>query len=70
MELAGEEPDIIIGCAGGGSNLAGIAFPFLKKKITEKKPYRIIAVEPAACPSLTQGEFRYDFGDTARPHPC
>ena len=69
MEQAGEEPDIIIGCAGGGSNLAGIAFPFLRKKITEKKPYRIIAVEPAACPSLTQGELRYDFGDTAMMTP-
>jgi len=69
MEQAGEEPDIIIGCAGGGSNFAGIAFPFLRKKITEKKPYRIIAVEPAACPSLTKGELRYDFGDTAMTTP-
>jgi len=69
MELAGEEPDIVIGCAGGGSNLAGIAFPFLQKKILENKPYRILAVEPAACPSLTKGEFRYDFGDTAGTTP-
>ncbi len=69
MEQAGEEPDIIIGCAGGGSNLSGIAFPFLRKKITEKKPYRIIAVEPMACPSLTKGELRYDFGDTAMMTP-
>ncbi|MFZ2641043.1 MAG: TrpB-like pyridoxal phosphate-dependent enzyme [Verrucomicrobiia bacterium] len=69
MEQAGEEPDIIIGCAGGGSNFAGIAFPFLRKKITEKKPYRIIAVEPTACPSLTKGELRYDFGDTAMTTP-
>ncbi len=69
MEQAGEEPDIVIGCAGGGSNFAGIAFPFLRKKITEKKPYRIIAVEPTACPSLTKGELRYDFGDTAMTTP-
>ncbi|MBI5820137.1 MAG: TrpB-like pyridoxal phosphate-dependent enzyme [Verrucomicrobia bacterium] len=69
MEQAGEEPDIVIGCAGGGSNFAGMAFPFLRKKITEKKPYRIIAVEPTACPSLTKGELRYDFGDTAMTTP-
>lgn len=69
MEQAGEEPDIVIGCAGGGSNFAGIAFPFLRRKITEKKPYRIIAVEPTACPSLTKGELRYDFGDTAMTTP-
>ena len=69
MELAGEEPDIIVGCAGGGSNFAGVAFPFLEKKIKEGKPYRIIAAEPSACPTLTQGEFRYDFGDTAMTTP-
>jgi tryptophan synthase beta chain len=69
MELAGEEPDIIIGCAGGGSNFAGIAFPFVQKKIAEKKKYRIIAVEPSACPSLTKGELRYDFGDTGQTTP-
>ncbi len=64
MELAGEKPDIIIACAGGGSNFAGIAFPFVREKIVDKKEYRIIAVEPSACPSLTKGELRYDFGDT------
>jgi len=69
LEEAGEEPDIVIGCAGGGSNFAGIAFPYLQKKIVEKKPYRIIAVEPASCPSLTQGELRYDSGDTAGMTP-
>ncbi len=69
MELAGEDPDIIIGCVGGGSNFAGVAFPFVRKKITEKKPYRIIAVEPAVCASLTKGELRYDFGDTAQTTP-
>jgi tryptophan synthase beta chain len=69
MEQAGEEPEIIVGCVGGGSNFAGISFPFLHRKITQKKPYRMIAVEPTACPSLTQGELRYDFGDTAEMTP-
>jgi len=69
MELAGEEPDSIIACCGGGSNFAGIAFPFIRKKITEKKKYRIVAVEPSACPTMTQGDLRYDFGDTAEMTP-
>ena len=66
MEMAGEEPDAIFACCGGGSNFAGLAFPFIQKKIKEKKSYRIVGVEPSACPSLTQGELRYDFGDTAQ----
>ncbi len=69
MEMAGEEPDVIFGCAGGGSNFAGLAFPFVRKKIKQGKKYRIVAVEPASCPSLTQGELRYDFGDTAETTP-
>jgi tryptophan synthase beta chain len=69
MELAGEEPDIVVGCIGGGSNFAGIAFPFVREKIVDKKPYRIIAVEPSVCASLTKGELRYDFGDTAQTTP-
>ncbi len=69
MELAGEEPDVIVGCAGGGSNFAGLAFPFIEGKIKRGKQYRILAVEPSACPSLTQGELRYDFGDTAETTP-
>ncbi|HTQ51372.1 MAG TPA: TrpB-like pyridoxal phosphate-dependent enzyme [Candidatus Acidoferrales bacterium] len=69
MELAGEEPDSIIACCGGGSNFAGLAFPFIHKKITEKKKYRIVGVEPSACPTLTKGELRYDFGDTAETTP-
>ena len=69
MELAGEYPDIVIGCAGGGSNFAGIAFPFLQHKLKRDLPTRIIAVEPAACPTLTKGEFRYDFGDMAKTTP-
>jgi tryptophan synthase beta chain len=69
MELAGEEPDVIFGCVGGGSNFAGIAFPFIRGKLTANKKYRIVAVEPSSCPSLTQGELRYDFGDTAEMTP-
>jgi tryptophan synthase beta chain len=69
MEMAGEEPDAIIGCCGGGSNFAGLSFPFIGKKIKEKKNYRIVGVEPTACPSLTKGELRYDFGDTAEMTP-
>jgi tryptophan synthase beta chain len=69
MEMAGEEPDAIFACCGGGSNFAGLAFPFLKEKITARKKYRIVAVEPSACPTLTEGELRYDFGDTAETTP-
>ena len=66
MEIAGDYPDIIIGCHGGGSNFAGISFPFLRDKLNGKKPnLRAIAVEPASCASLTKGKFEYDFGDTA-----
>jgi len=69
MELAGEYPDVVIGCAGGGSNYAGIAFPFMREKLVAGKKTRFIAVEPEACPSLTKGEYRYDFGDTAGMTP-
>ncbi|MCS6830430.1 MAG: TrpB-like pyridoxal phosphate-dependent enzyme [bacterium] len=69
MEMAGEEPDVIVGCVGGGSNFAGLAFPFVRLKITAGKKYRVIAVEPSACPSMTKGELRYDFGDTAMTTP-
>lgn len=69
MEMAGEEPDSIYACVGGGSNFAGIAFPFVREKIINKKNYKIVAVEPTACPSMTKGELRYDFGDTAETTP-
>lgn len=69
MQMAGEDPDIIYGCAGGGSNFAGIAFPFIREKIVGRKNYKIVGVEPASCPSLTQGELRYDFGDMAETTP-
>ena len=65
LELAGDAADVVIGCAGGGSNFAGLSFPFAADKLTGKTPkLRIIAVEPAACPSLTKGQYLYDFGDT------
>jgi tryptophan synthase beta chain len=64
MEIAGEYPDIVIGCFGGGSNFSGISFPFLRHQLTEGKKIRVIAAEPASCPKLTKGVFEYDFGDT------
>jgi len=69
LELAGEYPDIVVGCAGGGSNFAGFALPFVREKLTGGKDTRIIAVEPTACPSLTKGKYVYDFGDTAMTTP-
>ncbi len=68
MKLAGDYPDVVIGCAGGGSNFAGLSFPFVRDKI-EGKEVRILATEPAACPTLTRGPFAYDFGDTAMTTP-
>lgn len=65
LEMAGDYPDIVIAPLGGGSNFAGIAFPFLKHKINGTRNLRAIAVEPASCPKLTKGKFMYDFGDTA-----
>jgi tryptophan synthase beta chain len=71
LQLAkvGESPDLIVGCTGGGSNFAGLAFPFLREKLAGKMSPHILAVEPAACPSLTKGEYRYDFGDVAGMTP-
>jgi tryptophan synthase beta chain len=69
MEMAGESPDVIFGCCGGGSNFAGLVFPFLREKIKGRRKYRVVGVEPSACPSLTKGELRYDFGDTAETTP-
>ena len=65
MEMAGDYPDVVIACFGGGSNFSGIAFPFLRHKLTEGKDTRFIAAEPSSCPKLTQGVFQYDFGDEA-----
>lgn len=69
LEQAGDYPDVVVGCVGGGSNFAGLALPFVRDKIVEGKKTRIIAVEPTACPSLTRGLYRYDFGDTACTTP-
>lgn len=63
MEMAGEYPDIVIGCFGGGSNFSGISFPFLRHMLAGEKNTRFIAAEPTSCPKLTQGKFQYDFGD-------
>ena len=68
MQMAGAYPDVIIGCVGGGSNFAGLAFPFLQDKFAGK-PLRTVAVEPTACPSMTKGKYEYDFGDTANMTP-
>ena len=69
MEMAGEYPDVVIGCAGGGSNFAGFAYPFLHQNFTNGKKTRVIAVEPSSCPTLTRGQFTFDFGDTAAMAP-
>jgi tryptophan synthase beta chain len=70
MELAGERPDVIIGCVGGGSNFAGISYPFMAGKLRGETPdLRFVATEPTACPTLTKGRFAYDYGDTAQIAP-
>jgi len=69
FEMAGDDPDIVIGCTGGGSNFSGLALPFLGLQLRGGRKRRIIAVEPAACPSLTKGKYAYDFGDTAHLTP-
>jgi tryptophan synthase beta chain len=65
MQMAGDTPDLLVGCTGGGSNFAGLAFPFLREKLAGRMSPTIRAVEPASCPSLTRGHYTYDFGDTA-----
>jgi len=69
LKIAGVKPDVIIGCVGGGSNYAGLALPFMADKLSGKDDYRFIAVEPTACPSVTRGDYRYDFGDTVGMTP-
>ncbi len=69
MEQAGEYPDVVVGCVGGGSNFAGIAYPLLRKRLREGLETRFLAAEPAACPTLTKGIFAYDFGDTVGMTP-
>ena len=69
LEMANDYPDVIVGCTGGGSNFAGIAFPFLGAQLRGGRKVRVVAVEPAACPSLTRGPYAYDFGDTSHLTP-
>jgi len=69
MGLAGEEPDVVIGCVGGGSNFAGMAFPWIGRQLRGEGHYRFLAVEPKAAPSLTRGRYDYDFGDTGQMAP-
>lgn len=69
MQKAGDYPDVVVGCFGGGSNFSGIAFPFLRENLTNGKKTRLLTVEPASCPKLTKGKFMYDFGDSAGMTP-
>ncbi len=69
MEMAGERPDVVIGCVGGGSNYAGLAYPFMAERLRGDASTRFLATEPAACPTLTKGRFAYDYGDTAKIAP-
>ena len=69
MDMAGEYPDVVIGCVGGGSNFAGIAYPFLRENLRNGQRTRIVAVEPTATPSLTRGSYTFDYGDTAKMAP-
>jgi tryptophan synthase beta chain len=69
MDMASDYPDIVIGCTGGGSNFAGLAFPFVGAQLRGGRSVRVVAVEPAACPSLTRGRYAYDFGDTGHMTP-
>lgn len=69
MELAGEYPDVVIGCVGGGSNFAGLAYPFLRNTLQDKGTTRLLAVEPSAAPTLTRGVYTFDYGDTAAMAP-
>ena len=69
MELADDYPDVVVGCTGGGSNFAGLSFPFIGRKLRGEQDVRVVAVEPANCPSLTKGKYAYDFGDTGQMTP-
>ncbi len=69
MEMAGEYPDVVVGCVGGGSNFAGVAYPFIRANLRDDRRTRFVAAEPAACPTLTRGVYAYDFGDTVGMTP-
>ena len=69
MEMAGEYPDVVLGCVGGGSNFAGFVYPFIHKNLAEGRKTRVVAVEPSSCPSMTRGRYTFDYGDTAAMAP-
>jgi tryptophan synthase beta chain len=69
MAMADDEPDVVVGCVGGGSNFAGLSFPYIRRVLRGEAKTRFVAAEPAACPTLTRGAYRYDFGDTAGTTP-
>jgi tryptophan synthase beta chain len=69
MDMANEYPDVVIGCVGGGSNFAGIAYPFLRENLKNGKRTRLVGVEPTATPTLTKGVYTFDYGDTAKMAP-
>jgi tryptophan synthase beta chain len=69
LEMANDYPDVVVACTGGGSNFGGIVFPFLGEQLRGGKKVKVVAVEPAACPTLTRGKYAYDFGDTAHLTP-
>jgi tryptophan synthase beta chain len=69
MDMAGEYPDVVIGCVGGGSNFSGLAYPFLRQNLREGQRTRLVAVEPTATPTLTRGLYAFDYGDTAKMAP-
>jgi tryptophan synthase beta chain len=69
LAMAGDQPDVVVGCTGGGSNFAGIAFPYIGAKLRGERDLRVVSVEPAACPSITRGKYAYDYGDTAKFAP-
>ena len=69
MEMAGEAPEVVIGCVGGGSNFAGIAYPFIRQQLRGQAQMRFVGAEPAACPTMTRGRYAYDFGDTVGMTP-
>jgi tryptophan synthase beta chain len=69
MDMAGDYPDVLVGCTGGGSNFAGLCFPYIGAKLRGGPDVKVVAVEPAACPTLTRGQYAYDFGDTAHLTP-
>src|SRR5690606_24748095 len=69
LEMAGEYPDVVVGCVGGGSNFAGLIYPFVRENLRNGRKTRFLGAEPSACPTLTRGKYAYDFGDTVGMTP-